>query len=281
MKIKILALFFSLQFLLIGYANQVFADQTNFVRFGDLTIGAGDSVTNAVVLFGDLNVEGNIESDAVVVFGSLHLKQGGKITGDAVVVGGSLNYVSPSQITGEKVSVTLGGRSEGNPLEGVFKLAIFGIFLKYLGVLASKLFFLITSILLAFIFAKPLMLIGDTLSSSPWKCGFVGLLVWLCLPALILLLIITIVGIMLLPLIIPLIFIIVIFSIASMAALIGQQIKLKNASPAMQITLGALIIFLLSLIPFAYYFIFLVTVLLGTGAILFSKFGTTKPKFLG
>ena len=270
---------FLISLIMVTFTIQANA-KSNIVRFGDLTIGAGDSVTDAVVLFGSLTVEGSVEKDAVVVFGNLDVKQGGKINHDAVVVGGNLTFVSPNQIVGEKVNIGLTGNNNGNLFGNIFKVTLLGAFIKYLGILASKLFFLITSIILAFIFAKPLMTIGETITSAPWKCGLIGLLVWLCFPATLLLLILTIVGIFMLPLIIPLVFIVVIFSFASMSALIGKQIKIKNVSPAVQITLGATVIFLLSLIPFAYYFIFLITILMGSGAILFSKFGTSKPKFL-
>ena len=207
----------------------------------------------------------------------MDLRQGGKVHKDAVVFGGNITFISPEQIAEDKVELSLGSIKPRDIFMGFLSLAI----LKSLAALVSKIFFFITSILLAFIFTRPLMAVGSALSSAPWKCGLIGILFWFCLPAAILLLILTIIGIFLMPLIIPFIFIIVIFSFASIAALIGAQIKLKNASPAMQIILGALIIFLLSLIPFAYYFVFLITVVMGTGAILFSKFGTKKPRFLG
>lgn len=277
---KMFNLLIFIQLVILGCSLQSFANDSTIVRFGDVNVVAGESVSDVVVLFGDLTVEGNIEKDAVVIFGDLHVGKGGKISNDAVVIGGNLSFVSPHQIGGDQVNVALSGKKTGDLFAGVFKLAMVVAILKYFGVLASKLFFLVISILLAFIFAKPLMAIGETLSSAPWKCGLVGLLAWLCLPAMALLMVLTIIGIFLIPLVVPFLFIIVIFSFASMAALIGQQIKLKSASPAMQITLGAFIIFFLSLIPFAFYFVFLVTVLMGTGAILFSKFGTKKPKFL-
>jgi hypothetical protein len=57
---------------------------------GSRTIAADETVADAVVVGGDLRVEGTVRGDAVVVGGNLILAEGGTVRGDAVVTGGEI-----------------------------------------------------------------------------------------------------------------------------------------------------------------------------------------------
>jgi UDP-3-O-[3-hydroxymyristoyl] glucosamine N-acyltransferase len=98
-------------------------------RGESLVIRSGERIENAVVLHGDLTVEGGaVVEKAVAVGGTVTLRTGARVQEDAVAIGGDLIVETGARIG--KDAVSLGGQvieAKGSKIEGsVVGLAIQG-----------------------------------------------------------------------------------------------------------------------------------------------------------
>ena len=76
------------------------------VRIGqDLTLGAGDTIREGVVILGNARIDGRVAGDMVVVLGVVQLSSTATIDGDLVVVGGGSVISSGAQVQGDLVVV--------------------------------------------------------------------------------------------------------------------------------------------------------------------------------
>jgi hypothetical protein len=79
------------------------------VRMGsDVVIEPGEIVTEVVVIGGDLDVDGEVDGDAVAVGGDVTIGPGARVSGDAVSVGGRLTVAPGAIIEGDEVEVGTG-----------------------------------------------------------------------------------------------------------------------------------------------------------------------------
>jgi hypothetical protein len=79
------------------------------VRMGsDVVIEAGEIVSEVVVIGGDLEVDGEVDGDAVAVGGDVTIGPGARISGDVVAVGGHLEVAPGAIIEGDEVEVGTG-----------------------------------------------------------------------------------------------------------------------------------------------------------------------------
>ncbi len=84
---------------------------TQVIVGSSLTIEAGESTRDAVVIGGSLRIDGEVSGDALAIGGSVHIE--GEVTGDVVAVGGSVHLGSQARVDGDVVSV--GGRVQTEP----------------------------------------------------------------------------------------------------------------------------------------------------------------------
>jgi hypothetical protein len=79
------------------------------VRMGqDVVIEPGDIVSEVVVIGGDLEVQGEVDGDAVAVGGDVQIGPGARVSGDAVSVGGDLQVSPGAIVDGDQVEVGTG-----------------------------------------------------------------------------------------------------------------------------------------------------------------------------
>lgn len=78
----------------------------------DYFLGAGETVSDITVVFGNATVEGRIDGDIVVVFGEARLTGGAVIDGSVVVVGGSAD-IAPT-VSVDRDLVVIGGTLTGD-----------------------------------------------------------------------------------------------------------------------------------------------------------------------
>ncbi len=173
----------------------------------DVVIESGERIRDAVVvLFGDLEVRGEVLGDVVVVMGDLTLAGEGTVGGDAVCLGGQVNSDSTSVFEGEVVSFPISALLTGkgwNVLTGddvdpdswvhyqhyeniQDRLTVFDLVLRLFGMLFVALLILI-------IFRKRVDKVTSTLRFRPWKSLLYGLLFLLGLIVLFIPVIITLV----------------------------------------------------------------------------------------
>ncbi len=90
-----------------------YGDQDEQVSFGrDVTVESDEIVHNdLVILFGDLEVYGEVVGNIVVIMGDVYVREDAVITGDVLVVGGEVEREEGARIVGEvtRTSSHLGG----------------------------------------------------------------------------------------------------------------------------------------------------------------------------
>ena len=74
--------------------------------FGDVVVN-GDLSGDAVAIFGDMSVIGTIEGDAVAIFGKITVKDNGVISGDAVGILGGVEKSHNGMIRGEIADINV------------------------------------------------------------------------------------------------------------------------------------------------------------------------------
>lgn len=81
----------------------------NMIRFGeDVEVRIDETVNgDAIIVGGDLVVEGQVEGDAIVLAGNLFAGRHANIRGQAIAIGGRVETSSGAEIEGQTVSLTL------------------------------------------------------------------------------------------------------------------------------------------------------------------------------
>ena len=193
------------------------------VRIGqDLTLGAGDTIREGVVILGNARIDGRVAGDMVVVLGVVQLSSTATIDGDLVVVGGGSVISSGAQVQGDLVVVAgtydapadfvpggehvvigrgaLGGRLDplvpwltrgllwGRPI-----VPDLGWVWNVVGV------FFLVSLVLNLAFDRPIRACAETLVERPMSTLAVGLLVMLLAGPVCLLLAVSVVGLPVVP----------------------------------------------------------------------------------
>lgn len=72
--------------------------------FGDVTVN-GDLTGDSVAIFGDVSVSGSVDGDVVAIFGKISVKNNGMISGDAVGILGGVDKSPNATIRGEIVDL--------------------------------------------------------------------------------------------------------------------------------------------------------------------------------
>lgn len=75
---------------------------------GDMTVGQGERVGDAVVLGGSLTVNGWVTGDAVALGGGVHLLPGARVDGDITALGGSIIVEPGAMAFGQQTGVDSG-----------------------------------------------------------------------------------------------------------------------------------------------------------------------------
>jgi len=102
------------------------ADASDLVRvFDDAHVHPNERVEGAVVaVFGSATVEGQVDGDVVAVFGSVFLEPGASVEGDVVAVGGAVRQPAGATINGESVSLSFLPMAWGFPTTTTLLLCV-------------------------------------------------------------------------------------------------------------------------------------------------------------
>ena len=184
----------------------------DLVRFGtDVSLGAGESVKDLVVIAGDAEIAGRVAGDAVVILGSLALKETAVIDGDLVVVAGDADVDSGAIVEGEfvvvsgsEMALTHFGLDRGR-LDAAKQWITEGLLLGRLIVpdlpLAWIVFAVVAVVFLAInlVFEQGVRSCADAIQSKPITTCIAGILVMLLAGPVTFLLMISLVGLPVVP----------------------------------------------------------------------------------
>jgi hypothetical protein len=247
------------------------------VVFGhSLNIGADESVDKAVAIGGSLTIAGHVRRDAVAIGGSVTLLPNARVEGDVVAIGGAVSIAEGATIEGDYVSLggaiptTVGSMTRwvvGGP--HMFSMLGFAVRLTR----AALLF--VIAVLIAVAFPGALMRIVTYLVNRPGLSALGGLALLLGFVPLCVLLAVTIIGIPLIPVAVMLLVALFLFGFTVSAAWLGERLPVsqEHRTPSKSVAWGAVILVVLSLIPWIGTAALIIVAAMAAGATMLSRFG--------
>lgn len=251
-----------------------FIDGDSVVVFGEQKI-LGTVNGSVVSVFGDLEISGTVLENAVSVFGKIILRDGASVNGNLVSVVGTVERTGKAFTAGEVM--VLGPNA-------LFKDFFKGFPVNFIGwginswlpqIFVS---ILLTVILIYFMLPK-LERIYQVIEAEPGKMALNGLFLTIGLGIICFILMITILGI---PVALILALVGLIANIVGSVALylligkrVGAELKIKT-TPYTAGMIGATLISLAAMLPFAGGLIKLALGILGIGGVFHTRFGTRK-----
>lgn len=244
----------------VGAGNATIAK--NSIIEGDLIIGTGTVNIDGTVKgkvrggAGTINVNGIIGKGITANVGTLNIEATSKIDGDIV-------YTSNNNATIKDGAITT-GKIEKKEVPTVTKKN--ETTQKVFSWLISLLGSLLVGVVLISLFSQKTNDIFASIKTKPWMSILLGFVLLLVIPAAIIFLIITIIGIPLAFITLSLYILAIYFSKIFVGLAIGKIISSEKWSNLWSMTLGILILSLIALIPFVSGIVGFVVVLLGLGA---------------
>lgn len=256
--------------------NPVFAKGENIIKFNkDIEISENMTVDEVVAIGGNVTVFGRVENNVVAVGGSIFLKPGSYVGDQAVAVGGDVVKDTSANVSGKITQVYM---PDFLPSVATFlKGGWMAVWATISGL--ALLGFLGLAILLVALIPEHMGKAVNALERS-----FVNMLLWgilwtILIVPIAVLLAVSIIGIILIPLEILLAALALIIGYIAAAIFIGRNILLalkKIPPPFVDVVVGILILFLIGFVPVIGPIIKMIFLIAGFGAVLATRFGTSK-----
>jgi len=266
---------------------------------GSVTVAEDETVKDAVVFGGNLDVLGTVTGDAVCFGGHLKLGPHAVVRGSAVNFGGNAEIDPGAKVHGDTVRM-----GDGIPFGVPFNIPFghitaghdhpaCGLAMRFTGIIwqaAWLAFFAFCALLLTVFLPQHLFRIEEHLTAAFPRSALIGLAAMVGLPLATIILTVTCVGILLVPVLVLIVFVSAVIGYVAFAHILGQRL-LSTAGVFVQIVVGLLL--LQSAGIFAAFvglpggafataahafhlldkFIFFVVCFLGLGAVLLSRWG--------
>lgn len=244
--------------------------------FGDVTVN-GDLVGDVVAIFGDVSVTGTVDGNSVAIFGKISVKGSGKIDGDAVGIMGGVDKSPNSIIRGEIVDVNTPFKLNKGRNSLIPKLSygdLLGLFLIYA--------FSCIALLIA---PDRVRLMSEKSRLEPGKHLGIGFLIMvLFVPAslvLSILLAITLIGIVFIPFIFIAFALIAFVGTVALEVAIGHRItgNLEGRnSMYIYLMVGAVLVYALKMIPLFGWLAYLLLTAYAVGVAVDTRLGSAAAR---
>lgn len=259
--------------------------QENVVAFGGDIIIKGKVKESVVAFGGTITVEGEV-GEVVLGFGSqINLRSSAIIKGDVVSIGGALEKEPGAVVRGDTVYFKIKSFKDLFGLLSGLSLAPLIPFLIIIKLITIFIWFIL-ALALAAIFPKQISLASSQIRKSFWPIFGTGLLTIIIFTGLVIfsaLLSLILIGI---PILIALVFIGIIIKIFSKVVIFhffGESLSRafgnKQPSPILAVILGLILVEFIGFIPIIGSLFSLVLSIIGWGAVIRTKFGTTENWF--
>lgn len=259
--------------------------QENVIAFGGDILIKGKVTESAVAFGGTIKIEGEV-GEVVLGFGSkITLKSTAVIKGDVVALGGTLEKEPGTTIRGDTVYLKMENLRDALGFLsgfGVAPLIPFLIIIKLL----TLFIWLILALVMAAIFPRQLSLASTQIRKSFWPVfgiGFLAIIIFTGLVIFSVFLSFILIGI---PILLALIFIAIIIKIFGRVTLFyffGESLSrgfgAKQPSPLLSVVLGLILVGFIGFIPILGSLFSFVLSIIGWGATIRTKFGTTENWF--
>lgn len=231
----------------------------------------------AVVIGGDLSVYGQVGDAAVAILGNIAAHTGARIRGDTVSVGGRVTVADGAQVRRPQ-NVQLPDLTwlRGWFVQCVLLMRPLSLKVSWVWVIAGV--FLLLYLLIASLFPRPVRACVEELTAKPATTFCLGLLTLFLLPVVIVILGVTGVGLVVVPFVLAGMFFGVLIGRVAVLEWIGWRLAHTFGAenrivPLIGLSLGALLIALLYLVPFLGLITFAVVTLWSLGGAVTAAFG--------
>ncbi|MCE5322228.1 hypothetical protein LLG46_02810 [bacterium] len=246
---------------------------------GNVTVGPGETVGDAVAVMGNVTVKGHVTGEATAVMGNIVVENGGVVDGNATTVCGQVIQKNGGKIKGQTTSVGGWKGISGIPWGWAGFGWIFGLW----GDLAYALVMAVLAALVVALFPARMETVAGTLLEQPGRSALFGIVSGLLIVPVTMLLILTIIGIPLVPLEILLIIIAFIVGQICAGLAVGNRIISAINKPPLPSVLaaaiGMLVLGIVKMMPFIGGLLVFAMYVLAFGAVIITGFGTHKNWF--
>lgn len=242
----------------------------------DVSIAPGETVATAIAIMGSVNVEGTVTGDAISVFGNVAVGPGGSVGGNAVTVAGRVTQMAGAHLGGRPVVIQ-------SPARDLSRYSLIGIpliagglaFLGALVVLASTVGFLVLVIAILVLFAAQVTAARRAIVTDPFRTLLLGVAAVLALVPLTVFLTATIIGIPLAIVVMTVALAAICLGSISVCEWIGSEMARWMRRPLTTVwagLLGLAVLFLVGFVPWFGAVVHVLTVLIGLGAVVRTRF---------
>ncbi len=281
------------------------AAQQSITKEEDVFVAAGETQDNVFSLGGKIVVDGRVKKSVIAIGGSITvsgevgeavvgvgsrilIKASAKIDGDVVSLGGVLEKEPGCTIRGDTVYFRVSELTEKlfgkGFVGGLFSLSFVPIILIFK--LISVFLWLLAGLVLAALFPRQLALASGEVRRSFWPVfgtGFLAIMIFTALVIFAALLSLVLIGIPILIVLILAGLVFKIFGRVIMFYVFGEAVlrtfHAKRIAALGAVLLGLLVVSFIDFVPFLGFLFTLVINIIGWGATIRTKFGTTENMF--
>jgi len=247
---------------------------------GDVHVPENEVVDgNVVAIIGDIKVDGHVSGDVVSVLGDIELNN--IVEGDLVSVIGEVTRGPDSQVVGEITRISIGDLNFRGIVSRNFRRMWFDVSRGMFNIFRLIVLFGLALLVFALMPDKQKNM-AQVLNTSLLRRILIGLIAFICLPVVVLLFMISIIGIPAVPFLIMGFFVINFIGYVAIVYYTGKKIAAiseKEINIYLIIFLGVLVLWILNIIPFLGFIFRLLILFLALGVVIDTKFGTNRPWF--
>lgn len=260
----------------VSVATQSYNQSTKGIVRGDISVAAGDATINgtvgrdAALASQTIHLDGSVGRNVMASVSNLNLSS----TAD---IKGNLNYTSQNTAQIASGAVIGGQTTKSMPTASKTTVSLAPLHLTAWFAFYVLVAGLLTAIVLVLLFPQAIRAVTDRGVGSFWKSLLVGLIASIVVPAVIVFLFVTVIGIPLaLILLLAWLLIQVLAGVVS-AYYLGRQILRRQRNSILVMLVGAVVLIILYFIPVIGFIALILASLLGVGMILLELFRRRSP----
>jgi hypothetical protein len=268
----------------MSFAAGAAAENTTIFKIGeDVLIEEGSRVNHVLTINGQITVTGTVEGNVIAMGNSVVLTRKALVKGNVVVLGGVLVKAKGADVQGTITEINSSNISEvithvlSDEWEGwswVFAIFSLTIFFSIL----------IIAILMVLLIPKPIQVIAASIREETMKITLWGLLGLVLVVPLAILLTVSVIGIVLIPLEMILVVVAGLLGFIAVSQLVGRKLYALFKRPGQHICRetfwGLVVLWSVGWIPYIGWMIKVLALMMGLGAVIYTRFGTHAPRRL-
>ncbi len=266
----------------IGFAANVQAENATIFKIGeDVTVEEGVRINHVLTINGQITVSGTVEGNVIAIGNSIVLTRKAVVRGNVFTVGGVIVIGKGAEIQGTITEINSSNISDvitrvlSDEWEGwswVFAIFSLTIFFSVL----------IIAVLIVVLIPKPIRVIAASIQEETVKITLWGLLGMVLVVPLAILLTVSVIGIVLIPLEMILVVSAGLLGFIAMSQLLGQKLYAllkRPPQPILRETFwGLVVLWLIGWIPYIGWMVKVLALMMGLGAVIYTRFGSHSPK---